>query len=70
MSRSRRRVPITGITTTASDKKWKRAARKGFRRQWKSGKDVQSKYEVGDEFGWGKDGKMYHRDADAKLLRK
>lgn len=70
MGKSRRHTPITGITTIESDKKAKRFARKGFRRQYKSGKDVQDLRETSEEYAWGKDGKQYHKDPDPKLMRK
>lgn len=78
MSRSRRRTPITGITTAESDHAWKKAAARKLRRA--VGQHLKATLD-GDRFAgkrwdlvnpWSseKDGKRWWRDPQAKWLRK
>lgn len=78
MSRSRRKTPITGITTAKSDARWKKMAARKLRHRVKQ--ELTTKLEL-DRFPgkrwdlvnpWSseKDGKYYWRDADPGWMRK
>ena len=76
MSRSRRKIAIAGITTAESDKKCKVQANKKLRRinkiileQFLDQKEMKLKYEISDEWGFAKDGKILH-NGFTKILRK
>ena len=73
MSRSRKKNPITGMTTAKSDKKFKqrehRRERTAVRDALAKGKDAPSPKEFGDPAGSEKDGKQYLPD-DARYRRK
>lgn len=65
MSRSRRHVPISGITTCRSEKDDKRVYNRIFRRV--SAESIRNDSEplqdiraVSDIWNWGKDGKTWH----------
>jgi hypothetical protein len=77
MSNSYRKKPITGWTTSESEKKDKRLANRKYRRKVKI-KLIQNEEadilpvlrEVSDVWGFDKDGKVYRKDLDKKYLRK
>lgn len=77
MSRSRRKVPITGIISAQSDHSWKKAAARKLRRRVKQ--ELNAKLEI-DRFPgkrwdlvnpWSseKDGKTYWRNLDPRMMR-
>ena len=75
MSRSKRKTPIFGITSSSSEKQNKRIWNKRFRRVSKSlmntEKDLPIKVAaVADVWEGSKDGKRYWRGYSAKHLRK
>ena len=82
MSRSRKKTPIAGITTVASDKEWKRRANRRHRRivnmvdsQAASGHEVVYPLlrEVADVWDGEKDGKRYYganNDDEYGIMRK
>jgi hypothetical protein len=76
MSRSRRKTPITGITTANSEKWWKRKSNRRWRRAVKmalrKGKEILPKRKETGDSSWGpKDGKVYlGTDVDDKWMRK
>lgn len=78
MSRSRRKTPITGITTAVSDHRWKKMAARKLRHRVKQ--ELKATLD-GDRFAgkrwdlvnpWSseKDGKRYWRRPDAGMMRK
>jgi hypothetical protein len=78
VSRSRRRTPITGITTAASDHRWKKAAARKLRRRVKQHLEATldgdrfagKRWDLVDPWTSDKDGKTYRRDPDAETMRK
>lgn len=67
MSRSKRKLPITGITTASSDKRGKQFANRAYRRAvhiaLQQGWEVLPQLrEVSDVYSFGKDGKKWWRD--------
>ena len=78
MSRSRRKTPITGITTARSDHAWKKKAARKLRHRVKQhlGKTLDSdrfagkRWDVVDPWNAPKDGKFRFGDEDHKLRRK
>lgn len=78
MSRSRKKTPITGMTTAETDKAWKQAASRKVRRTVRQrlletgdGDVVPSKrYEVVNPASSEKDGKQWLGGAFPKLMRK
>jgi hypothetical protein len=69
MSRSTRKTPIFGNTTTPSDKEFKQATNRAMRRARNQGKDPHDK-EYGDPWNSAKDGKSYRAKAQKKDMRK
>ncbi len=57
MSRSRRKTPKIGITTTRSEKEDKRVANRALRRKVRQGKSELMIRDVSDVWAFGKDGK-------------
>lgn len=75
MSRSRKKKPIQGITTAASEKSDKQAANRKLRRivkqEVKADQEViTKKREASDMWGFAKDGKQYKQAPTDKELRK
>ena len=78
MSRSRRKTPISGITTAASDALWKskaaRILRRRVRQQLKSTLDgdkfAGKRWDLVDAWSSNKDGKFYMQNAKAEWMRK
>ena len=78
MSRSRRKTPIFGHTTAASDHPWKKKAARKLRRTVKQHLQstldgdgfVGKRWELVDPWTSEKDGKYYWIDAPAKFMRK
>lgn len=78
MSRSRRRTPITGITTAASDAEWKAKAARTLRHKVKQAltasldgdKFAGKRWDAVNPWGAPKDGKIWHREASDRTLRK
>jgi hypothetical protein len=82
MSRSRRRTPITGITTASSEKQDKRLANRKLRRvtnEMLRGSDLEDDLtlpdirEVSNVYSFAKDGKCWHDPDDPrnrKILKK
>ena len=77
MSQSKRKTPITGVTTAETEKAEKAAWHRRHRRAEKirlssdGGEYVpHSHKEHSDPWSMGKDGKKYWRDAPIKLMRK
>ncbi len=78
MSRSRKKTPITGMTTAESDKEWKQAASRKVRRtvrqrllEAEDGDGVPAKrYELINPASSDKDGKQWLGYAFPKLMRK
>lgn len=69
MSRSRKHTPKGGITTSTSEKDDKRHANRRFRRATAVAVQVEAEVmpelrEVSDVWGFAKDGKRWHGDAD------
>jgi len=74
MSRSKRKMPIAGITTAETEKSYKAAAHRAERRvvraKVKSGADdIPHTKEFGDPWSGPKDGKYWFRDP-TRILRK
>ena len=69
MSRSTRKTPIFGNTTTPSDKEFKQATNRAMRRARNQGEDPHDK-EYGDPWNSAKDGKSYRAKAQKKDMRK
>ncbi len=73
MSRSHRKTPISGVTSAASDKRFKKAEHSRERSAAKvavtKGKQPQSPKAFGDPWKGEKDGKLYRPDRP-DLLRK
>ena len=69
MSRSTRKTPIFGNTTTPSDKEFKQASNRAMRRARNQGEDPHDK-EYGDPWNSAKDGKSYSAKAQKKDMRK
>lgn len=79
MARSRRRTPITKITTARSDKRAKRLANRKLRQatnrailldNWYDDVVMPERKEVSNVYYFPSDGKMYSEDLDAKWRRK
>lgn len=75
MSRSRKKTPITGITTAVTEKENKREANRKLRRLnrikiHKKEYDFFQLREISDVWGFDKDGKKYLKAPDKKDLRK
>jgi hypothetical protein len=78
MSRSRRKTPITGVTTATSDHRWKKVAsrklRRAVRRHLKSTLDgdrfAGKRWDLVDPWSSDKDGKRYWRDPVPGAMRK
>lgn len=82
MSRSRRKTPITGITTASSEKEDKRIANRKLRRVTKEilrrgsledDLNLPDIREISDVWGMAKDGKRWHDPDDPrnrKILKK
>ncbi len=78
MSRSRKKSPFTGFTTTLSDKPWKAKASRAFRHSAKQALGVDAegaglpvkRWAVVNPWDAPKDGKQRVRDARSKWLRK
>lgn len=76
MSRSRRKTPIFGITTSESEKEYKRQENRRRRRKDNTtlGKAEEDGYTTDKDFGnrWGgpKDGRRYYKKAKPKDMRK
>lgn len=78
MSRSRQKTPITGITTAASDHRWKKAAARKLRRRVRQ--DLKAtldgdryagkRWDLVDPWSSEKDGKFWFGSRDQELLRK
>ncbi len=73
MSRSRKKAPVTAITTSTSEKEEKRDANRKLRRVTrekvkKGEEDLPGIREVSDVWDFSKDGKS--RTSDPKYLRK
>lgn len=73
MSRSRRKVPISGVTTAPSDKPFKRAEhgreRTAVAQALAQGKEPPMPKQFGNPWRGGKDGKLYWPDRPG-ILRK
>jgi hypothetical protein len=75
MSRSRKKTPVHGITTAASEKEDKRDANRKFRRKTKQQVDkcednLSELREISNIWSFGKDGKVYRDDLSEKEMRK
>lgn len=74
MSRSRRKTPIIGCTTSESDKPAKvsdhRRLRRRNRQRIQAGLDPLDEREIGGPWNWPKDGKMYLRNPRDEDMRK
>lgn len=77
MSRSRRKTPICGITTSPSDKLYKKQEHQRERSSVKAklkhtvdSDALPDKKQFGDPWGGQKDGKQYLPDGDRKALKK
>ena len=78
MSRSRRKTPIFGHTTAASDHRWKKAAARKLRRKVKQQLNATldgdgfagKRFDVVNPWSSEKDGKHYWRKATPKDMRK
>lgn len=66
MSRSRRKKPITGVTTASSEKEDKKLWHRVFRRKNKqllnAGEEPLDIKDVSNPWDMDKDGKVYHDD--------
>ena len=73
MSRSRRKTPIVGVTSAASDKRFKKAEhgreRAAVRVTIDQGEEPPAAKQFGDPWKGEKDGKLYRPD-DPRHLRK
>ena len=71
MSRSRKKLPITGIAKNTSDKEDKRKANRALRRIVKASvednQDLNLR-DVSDVWSFSKDGKRYWRNEDTQTL--
>lgn len=75
MSRSKKKTPVVGTTTSETEKDDKRKANRKLRRATKievhKEKEVLPEArEVSNVWAFGKDGKRYLKDANKKELRK
>ncbi|GAB5519720.1 MAG: hypothetical protein RhofKO_19710 [Rhodothermales bacterium] len=78
MSRSRRKTPVTGITSATTEKQEKREANRKLRRQTREQLKTQPTHEplpelreVSNTWAMSKDGKRYvDADAHPKVMRK
>ena len=75
MSRSRKKTPILGITTAASEKSDKQAANRKFRRIVKQEVNAEEdvitkKREASDIWSFAKDGKRFRKNPANRDLRK
>jgi hypothetical protein len=73
MSRSRKSVPIAGITTASSDKRYKqqehRRERAAIRVAIASNDEIPASRAFGNPWNGDRDGKRYHPDGE-RILRK
>jgi hypothetical protein len=78
MSRSRRKTPITGITTAESDARWKAMAARKLRHRVKQELNAPldgdrfagKRWDLVNPWSSEKDGKRYWRGPDDKWMRK
>ncbi len=78
MSRSRRKTPISGMTSAASDHRWKKIAARKPRHRVKQeltaklecGRFPGKRWDLVDPWTSEKDGKSYWRDPEPKSMRK
>lgn len=75
MSRSRRKTPITGVTTAETEKENKRDANRKLRRlnrikMHKGDFDLFQLREISNVWEFDKDGKHYLKDPDKRCLTK
>jgi hypothetical protein len=78
MSRSRRKTPITGITTAKSDGEWKAKAARVLRHRVKhtlestltADQFAGKRWDLVNPWDAPKDGKQWWRNADARTMRK
>ena len=78
MSRSRRKTPIFGVTTAASDAAWKAKAARKLRHRVRQVLEATldgdrfsgKRWEVVNPWDAPKDGKHWYAKADARWLRK
>lgn len=78
MSRSRRKTPITGITTAESDHRWKAMAARKLRHRVKQELNATldgdrfagRRWDLVDPWTSEKDGKRYWRSVDPSWMRK
>lgn len=78
MSRSRRKTPITGITTARSDHPWKKAAARKLRRRVRQDlaatldgdRYAGKRWDLVDPWSSEKDGKFWFGSRRPELLRK
>jgi len=76
MSRSKKKTPISGITTAKSEKENKRESNRHFRRKIKENnkqgkaEEIISIKEVSNIWEFDKDGKIFHSNTNTKQLRK
>lgn len=74
MSRSRRKVPVTGVTTASSEKEDKKLAHRRLRRKenqaLEAAEDLPDRRLIDNQDDHSKDGKVWHRQVDKKVLRK
>jgi hypothetical protein len=75
MARSRKKTPITGITTTDTEKNDKRLANRKLRVAVRTalagdGEIMPELREISDVWSFGKDGKRWVGDVDPRNLRK
>ena len=78
MSRSRRRTPITGITTARTDHPWKKAAARALRRAVRQSlkatldgdRFAGKRWDLVDPWSSDKDGKFWFGPDRPELLRK
>jgi hypothetical protein len=78
MSRSRRKTPITGITTAGSDAEWKAMTSRRLRHRVKQAlvttldgdRFAGKRWDLVNPWSSDKDGKTYWRDPDPRTMRK
>ena len=78
MSRSRRKTPIFGHASAATDHPWKKAVSRKLRRRVKQHLDATldgdrfagRRWDLDTDWSSAKDGKGWWRDRDAKAMRK
>ena len=71
MSRSKRKTPVFGITTTRTEKQDKRLANRKLRRKTRvDPENAPALREVSDVWGFAKDGKIYMPTFKPRMMRK